>query len=231
MTAIPLQRAVEYPESDGRPMGETELHIQEILDLIAALADHFREAADVHVGGDLLLYYAEGDPRSVVCPDVFVTRGMSKELRRTYKLWEEGRPPSLIIEVTSRSTRNEDLRYKKALYERLGVAEYFLHDPLGEYLQPPLQGFRLENGRYEPVASTTDGSLASTTTGLLLRREGQRLRLVDAVTGEPLLRIHEQQAARRAAEARASAEGEARRAAEDELARLRLELERLKPQG
>ena len=224
MTAIPWQRAVEYPESDGRPMGETELHIQEILDLIAALKRHFRAVANVHVGGDLLFYYVEGDPRSVVCPDLFVTHGMSKELRRTYKLWEEGQPPSLIIEVTSRNTRHEDLRHKKDLYERLGVAEYVLHDPLGEYLVPPLQGFRLESGRYAPIAPGEDGTFASSATGLLLRREGQHLRLIDAATGEPLLRIDEQEAAFREQQA-------ALRVAEDELARLRRELERLKPQG
>lgn len=238
MMAIPLQHAVEYPESDGRPMGETELHIQEIMDLIAALADHFREAVDVHVGGDLLLYYAEGDPRSVVCPDVFVTHGMSKEQRRVYKLWEEGRVPSLVIEVTSRSTRDEDLRRKKGLYERLGVAEYVLHDPLGEYLAPPLQGYRLEARRYVPIAPAGDGSLASATTGLLLHREGRHLRLVDAVTGQPLLRIHEEQAARRAEQAARREEQAARhaaearaRAAEEELERLRRELERLRNDG
>ena len=48
--------------------------------------------------------------------------------RRIYKLWEEGRAPQVIFEVTSRSTRREDLRSKHDLYERLGVSEYFLFD-------------------------------------------------------------------------------------------------------
>jgi len=52
--------------------------------------------------------------------------------RRTYKLWEEGEVPSLVIEVTSNSTRREDTRDKKDLYERLGVKELILYDPLGE---------------------------------------------------------------------------------------------------
>jgi Uma2 family endonuclease len=233
MTAIPLEREVEYPESDGQPMGETEVHRDEIIDLIKALEDHFRDAADVHVSGDLFLYYKKDDPRSVICPDVFVAKGVAKGQRRIYKLWEEGQPPCLVIEVTSRDTRGADLGKKKDCYERLGVKEYFLYDPLGEYLEPPLQGFRLVGGRYRPLAPAADGALASPTTGLVLRPEGGRLRLLDAADGEPLLRVSEVQerarreaAARQAAEERAEREAAARREAEAELARLRRELER-----
>ena len=42
-------------------------------------------------------------------------------------------------------------------------------------------------GRYQPTPLAGDGSLISRTTGLQLRPEGQRLRLLDPVTGEPLL--------------------------------------------
>ena len=48
----------------------------------------------------------------------------------------------MVFEITSRGTRLEDLGTKRALYAMLGVREYFLYDPLGEYLQPPLQGYR-----------------------------------------------------------------------------------------
>lgn len=210
MTAIPFERWVEYPESDGQPMGETDVHRREILDLIAALEDRFREAADVYVAGDLFIYYVDGDPRSVVCPDVFVVKGVPKGNRRVYKLWEEGRAPSFVIEVSSQKTSGEDTGRKKAIFERLGVEEYFLHDPLGEYLIPRLQGFRLVAGWYRPIEPAADGSLASATTGLTLRLEGERLRLVDTASGEPLLHIEEVQARLREAEA--------------ELARLRRQL-------
>jgi Uma2 family endonuclease len=191
MAAIPLKHEVHYPESDGRPMGETDQHITEILELISILRERYRNAADVYVGGDMLLYYVEGDPGRRVCPDVFVTFGIPKEPpRRSYFLWREGRPPSLIIEVTSKSSRREDLE-KKELYARLGVEEYFLHDPLGEYLKPLLQGFRLEDGKYVPIPSAVDGSLMSRLTGLTLRREGEGLRLVNTQSGELLLKPSE----------------------------------------
>lgn len=187
MNAIPLQRDIHYPESDGQPMAETDLHREEMIDLIHALRRRYQDAPDVYVTGNLFLYYVQGDPRAVVAPDVFLVKGVPKGPRRTYKLWEEGRLPSLVIELTSDSTRGEDLSRKKLCYERLGIEEYFLHDPYQDYLDPALQGFRWANGRYQPIAPEADGSLRSLTTGLLLRTEGVRLRLVDAGTGERLL--------------------------------------------
>lgn len=221
MNAIPLRRDVHYPESDGKPMGETEIHIREIIYLFEALNEHLREVPDVYVGADMLLYYVEGNPRLCVVPDVFVTRGVPRGERRIYKLWEEGRPPSLIVEVTSDSTRNEDISKKKALYERLGVEEYVLYDPLQDYLRPPLQGFRLTSGRYQPIPMEEDGAVLSRTTGVTLRIEERGIRAVNTTTGEPILSNEEVRAAHQAARERA-------RAAEEELARLRAELDRIR---
>jgi Uma2 family endonuclease len=188
MNAIPLQRDdVYYPESDGQPMAETDLHRDEMVDLIHALKRRYRDVPDVYVTGNLFFYYVQGDPRAVVAPDLFLVKGVAKGRRRTYKLWEEGRVPSLVIEITSDSTRQEDLSKKKLCYERLRIEEYFLHDPYQDYLRPALQGFRLIDGRYQRIEPELGGSLRSRSTDLLLRVEGLRLRLVDAVSGEPLL--------------------------------------------
>jgi Uma2 family endonuclease len=217
MTAIPLEREVFYPESDGKPVAETEVHFDEITDLARALKERYRDDRDVYVGANMLFYYREGLPKHSVAPDVFVVHGVEKKKRRIYKLWEEGKAPSAVFEITSASTKNEDLRTKKALYEELGVEEYFLHDPLGEYLSPTLQGFRLIAGRYQRIIPQADGSVASRTLGLILKEDKGGLRLIDAATGEPLLRIEEtQERARQAI------------AAEAEVARLRAELARLK---
>ncbi|HEX4962974.1 MAG TPA: Uma2 family endonuclease [Thermoanaerobaculia bacterium] len=233
MSAIPFRREVEYPDSDGQPMAETEIHLNEMVDLLAVLRRRYRGVSDVYVGGNLFLYYRQGDPRSVVAPDVFLVRGVPSGTRRTFKLWEEGIAPCFVVEVTSGSTRDEDLRKKKAIYEQLGIEEYFLHDPEGDYLSPRLQGFRLFNDRYTPIRPKPDGSLDSRTTGLTLRIEGTNLRLTDTVTGERLLWVAEVDLARevaeeraRTAEERAEREAAARRAAEEELDRLRAELEK-----
>ena len=228
MTAIPLSRTIEYPESDGRPMAETQVHLQVMFDLHHALSLRYAEVPDVYVWFNMLLYDVQGDPSASVAPDVFLVRGVDKHERRTYKVWEEGRAPSWICEVTSKSTKDEDEVTKKRVYERLGVEEYFLFDPLGEYLKPRLQGYRLVGGRYQRLATQGDGSLSSETTGLRLVPEGKRLRLRDAATDERLPWQEEDVEARVAAEReaerqtrRAEAAEQRVRALEEELARLR----------
>ena len=189
MTAIPFQREIVYPESDGEPMAETEFHLDETIYLIEALRERFRDTPDAYVCGDMLLYFKQGDPRSVVSPDVFLVKGVSKRKRRVYKFWEEGgRGPCLVVEVTSDSTRDEDLVRKKSLYERLGVEEYVLYDPLGDYLEPRIQGFRLAGGRYEKISPEADGSLISRTGGVTFQMEGQQIRILETASGRSFLR-------------------------------------------
>ncbi len=50
-----------------------------------------RIAPEVYVGGNLPIYYEEGDPAKSVAPDVFVVFGIAKRQRRIYKLWEAGK--------------------------------------------------------------------------------------------------------------------------------------------
>ena len=242
VTPMPSPAVAEifYPESDGQPMAETDVHRDLMIDLIAMLREYFHDDPQVYISGNLFLYYQEGNPRRVVAPDVFVVKGIPGGRRRIYKLWEEGRPPDVVFEVTSPSTRGEDLRTKHALYARLGVAEYFLFDPLDEYLRPPFQGYRLRLGQYRPMRPAADGSLWSAVLGLELHVRDERLRLFDPEGQRWLPLPEEEQAARRAAEARATvaearatvaearvaAESEARQAAEAELARLRAQLDK-----
>jgi Uma2 family endonuclease len=246
MSAFPLKQEVEYPSSDGKPMAETDLHRDEMVYVIEGLRLHFRDEPDVYVSGNILLYYVKGDPTSSVSPDGLVARGLShaKERRDIYKVWEEGRPPGWVIEVTSRKTRREDLRRKKDLYESLGIEEYFLYDPREEYLDPPLQGYRLLGDRYQPVSPEPNGFLFSRVLNMFLTSDQAGLRLIDAETGEVVLTREEEreafEAALKATQGRLAQEAQerqvaetARRAAEqraltleEELARLRLELDR-----
>jgi Uma2 family endonuclease len=225
MAAIPLQDDVYYPESDGKPMGETQVHREEMAYLIDALGDWYGSDPNVHVGGNLFLYYVKGRPQFSVCPDVYVVKGVPKEPpRRIYKVWEEGKVPNLVIEVTSDSSQDEDTDEKKSLYERLGVDEYILFDPFGDYLSPRLQGFHLAGGRYRQAPLESDSSLLSRTTGVRLRVHGERVQVIDPATGSPIPRYEEalkelqrERAALEEAEARAAA-------LEAELARLRARL-------
>lgn len=216
MGAIPLEKEIEYPTSDGQPMAETTLHRKVMFDLISGLERRYAEVPDVWVGGNLFLCYEQGNPAACRAPDVLLAKGVAKWDRPNYLLWDE-RPPSLIVEVTSRKTRQEDQREKKDLYERLGVEELILFDPYREYLRPRLQGYRLEEGRYQAIPPQIDGSLPSRTTGLTFRPEGDRLRLVDTATGEKLPWPEEV--------------GAALNRAEERVRELEAELERLRKAG
>lgn len=216
-----VRAEVYYPESDGKPMAETDLHRDEMADLIAMLKTRYAAANDVYVSGNLLLYYEEGNPRAAVAPDVFVVLGVPKGRRRTYKLWEERVPPALVIEVSSRKTRKEDLQTKRVLYARLGVSEYYLYDPEADYLRPALQGFRLADDLYEPMPTDTGGAIHSIALGLNLILISGQLELVETASGQRLLRPNEVEDARSGAEARAEAAETRAAAAEAELARLR----------
>lgn len=231
-TTAPPPRTVYYPESDGKPMAETDLHRDLMVSLIAALRRRYLDEPLVYVSGNLLLYYEEGNPKRSTAPDVFVVKGVPTHQRRTYLLWDEGVAPCVAIEISSRSTRREDVRSKPELYARLGIREYFLFDPLEEYLRPPLQGFRLTRAGYDRIRPDADGALVSAELGLRLTRDGQVLRLWYLATGEEVLddrrRAEAEQARADTEQARADAEHEQAAverqradAAEAELARLR----------
>jgi hypothetical protein len=46
-TIFPPLPAIEYPESDGKPLGETDAHRREILAIISMLELYFAAHADV----------------------------------------------------------------------------------------------------------------------------------------------------------------------------------------
>jgi len=199
---------VYYPESDGKPMGETDLHRDAMVRHIEILRDYFR-GQRVYVSGDILLYYEQGDPKKYVVPDAFVAKGLLPKPRRTYRVWVEGKAPDVVIETTSRKTRRKDLAEKPRIYALLGVKEYFLFDPDQAYLDPPLQGYRFVSRKKVPIKPDKAGCLVSRELGLRLCFEGDEIQFYRLDTGERLLT-----AAERAA------------AAEAEIARLRAELRR-----
>lgn len=143
---------IEYPESDGQPMAESDEARDYLMYGTEVLGIYFQDQPDVYVSGNLFIYYEQGNPKAVVAPDVFVVKGVEKKKRRSYKTWEEkNKTPDFVLEITSKSTAWEDQGSKKGIYALLEVQEYFQYDPSGEYLDPPLKGFRLIEGNYLPI--------------------------------------------------------------------------------
>src|SRR5438552_11715171 len=164
-----------YPTSDGKPIAETDTHRRLMNALIEILMAFYQAQPRVYVSGNLLIFYEPGNKRRHVSPDVFVVKGVPTGDRLNYLVWEEGKGPDIVIELTSSSTRREDVKKKFDLYQdTLKVKEYFLFDPLGDYLDPPLRGYRLRKGVYQPIHEVT-GRLPSQVLGLHLEREGNQL--------------------------------------------------------
>jgi len=181
----PLLGDPTYPTRDGRPMGETDLHRRIMFDLINMLERHYA-GQEVYVSGNLLLCYEQGNRRKHVSPDVLVTKGLRPGLRLNYILWQERLPPNVVIEVTSKTTRKEDIETKFEIYQNvIRVAEYFLFDPYGDYLDPPLRGHRLKRGQYVPI-NLSRGRMHCEQLGIDLVPEYQALALVDRKTGQRL---------------------------------------------
>jgi Uma2 family endonuclease len=186
MLATTKDNLIEYPESDGKPMGETDLHRDWMFRILELLRFRYR-GERVYMASDLLVYYQEGDPTQFVVPDDFIVLDCEPGRRRTFKTWEEGKSPNVIFEVTSRSTRQNDEIWKPPVFARLGVPEYFLYDPAADYLTPPLQGFRLIDGGYARIEPDASGTLACEQLGIHLRLDAGELVMLDAQTGRRLL--------------------------------------------
>jgi len=81
------------------------------------------------------------DIKTVVQPDIVVECDKSKLDDRGCK-----GAPDLIIEITSPTTSRLDLKDKFNLYEKAGVREYWIADPIGKTVMVFKRG---EEGRYD----------------------------------------------------------------------------------
>ena len=220
----PVKRQVDYPSSDGEPVAESDVHISCLLHTREDLKLYFGNRPDVYVAGNLLIYYEENNVKARVAPDVFVVMGVASHDRTSYLLWEEGKAPGFVLEITSRGTRKEDQGKNRELYRRLGVTEYWQYDPKGEWLAPPLRCMELTAGEYEelPARELADGTLAmmSTVLGLELRSGTSGLRFHDPVMGRNIPTRAETVAGWERAERLREQEKQARQAAEARVAEL-----------
>ncbi len=218
-----LLAPIAYPSGDGRPVAETYLHLYALLTTLEVLKQYLK-GQQATVLANQYLYYAPGVPTARVAPDVMVIFGVEPGGRDNYKTWEEGQVPSVIFEMTSASTRRKDRREKMTLYALLGVQEYWLFDPKGEWIAEKLQGYRLETAsdagelanRYRPIADSISQPLS-----LRLEVEGALIGFYRLDNGQKLLIPEElvvelQQSQQRAEQAEQRAEQAEQRATQSE---------------
>ncbi|OQY58801.1 MAG: hypothetical protein B6245_10045 [Desulfobacteraceae bacterium 4572_88] len=211
----------ELPAEDGIPL-ESNWHRTEMNLLIDSLHWHWRDRRDYFAGGNMFVYFSSRQVRNEEYrgPDFFVVKNTDGTAnRKSWIVWEErGRYPDVIVELASPTTIDNDLGFKKNLYERtFRTQEYFCYDPVNERLS----GWELVRGRYEEIQPDSRGRLLSRELGVRLGTwRGEYLRVRDI-----WLRfyIDEEQLVLTAAEAeaqRAEAADQRARSAEAEVARL-----------
>jgi Uma2 family endonuclease len=224
---------IDYPTGDGQPVGETPIHRDNLFTAVKTLDRHFAHQPLVYVSGNMFVYYEKGNRHKHVAPDVFVAVGVPKNRPRdAYFIWEEDHGLDFVVELTSKTTRDEDLIDKMSIYRDdmpMPVPEYFLFDPKGEYLDPPLQGYRLREREYIRI-EMVEGRLPSEVLSLHLDRDGEWLRFYDPASGHRLptpdeLLLEEQTKREQAEAEREQAEAE-REQAEAERERAEAERER-----
>lgn len=183
----PQPADIVYPSADGKPLAETYLHLNAIIAILKALQFHLC-GQQATVLADQFLYYSQGYPRLRVAPDVMVIFNVAPGGRDNYKIWEEGEIPSVIFEVTSPGTRQEDQHHKHWLYQQMGVQEYWLFDPKNEWIEGQLRGYQLGPSRtpdgdpceaYLPITDNQSAVL-----GLRLEVCGPLLRFFNEATGQ-----------------------------------------------
>lgn len=100
----------------------------------------------------------------VFVPDILVAAGVEDVTRRGIE-----RPPLLVVEILTPSTRSRDRGLKATRYAELGVSHYWIVDPDLRCIEC----FRLVRGVWHPVArAESDGELSHPDwEGLTLRLE------------------------------------------------------------
>ena len=172
---------IVYPSADGEPVAETYDHLYAILTTLEVLKQYL-SGRQATVLANQFLYYSQGFPKLRIAPDVMVIFDVAPGGRDNYKIWEEGQVPVVIFEMTSPGTQDQDKSFKKTLYEQLGVKEYWLFDPKGEWLEEKLQGYRLRGDSYEPITDSRSEPLQ-----LRLAIEEKLIGFYREDTGEKLL--------------------------------------------
>ena len=204
-TSTQKQSQIFYPSSDGEPVAETYIHLYALLTTLEVLRQYLT-GQQATVLANQFLYYAQGFPKLRVAPDVMVIFDVEPGGRDNYKIWEEGKVPSVIFEMTSKGTQNQDIEHKKTLYEQLEVQEYWLFDPRGEWIEEKLRGYRLREETYQLITDSRSEILK-----LRLTIEDELIGFYREDTGEKLLipdelavKLNEETQAREQAEKRAN---------------------------
>ena len=206
------------------------------------LRAYFADRPDVLVSGEGYLCDVAGNARSSPNPDLLVSFGLDippdviEDVANGYTISEVGKPPEFVLEVASETTARRDETVKRDIYAGFGISEYWRFDRTGgRYYVAALAGDMLVNSAYQPIPLETgdDGIIRgySPALDLELHWQDRRLRFWNPATQAYLPDLIEALGALAASRSELAAERAVRQAAEEEIRRLRAELERQRDQN
>ena len=210
------------------------------------LSERYEDRPDVFISGGVFVSYDINNGNRRVGPDLFIAFDVDSEGIRenlpNFWVWETGKAPDFVMEVASPSTAENDLGWKRELYQRLQIAEYWRFDPTGGQLYgQAIIGERLVGDRYQAyeLEFGFDGSVRgrSELLSVVFYWDGrQEFDVLDPSTGLTIdkrvaaeARANAEQARANAEQARANTERARADAAEVELARLREQFRQQQP--
>ena len=200
------------------------------------LAEHLGSPETTLVAGEhYITPVPTGDMTGVKYPDLLIAFDVDPEAYRSsnaYVISEQGKPPDFVLEIASRGTWREDVGEKREVYTEFGIPEYWRFDETGEFYGERLAGESLVRGSYEPIeverVSEDTWQGHSEVLGLDIRWSSGHLEWRDPSTGQRIVTLDDERAARiqaesqvEVSEARAETAEERVREIEEELRRLR----------
>lgn len=175
-----------YPDTDESIMPEGILHFLLSVNLTSMLLAHFANREDVKVFGNLMLYYKQGLPKKFISPDLMVCFGLKDAPTTVYKLWQTKVVPSVVIEFASETTWLNDVSSKLAIYQKLGVQEYYVYEVDSNHFPLALMAYRLEEGFLTEI-EISNKRIFSEILGLELIDTDETLRFFNPETREFLM--------------------------------------------
>ena len=200
------------------------------------LAEHLGSPETTLVAGEhYITPVPTGDMTGVKYPDLLIAFDVDPEAYQSsnaYVISEQGKPPDFVLEIASRGTWREDVGEKREVYAAFGIPEYWRFDETGEFYGERLAGESLVRGSYEPIeverVSEDTWQGHSEVLGLDIRWSSGQLEWRDPSTGQRIVTLDDERAARiqaesqvEVSEARAETAEERVREIEEELRRLR----------
>ncbi|HEX6901315.1 MAG TPA: Uma2 family endonuclease [Thermoanaerobaculia bacterium] len=212
---VPLTAEDLLDPQVGDHVTQNSWHISTAHQLLGILQARYKSQPDVLVTCDMKIIWGIAGLESP-SPDLAIIPGVRDRgrFRRSFRVKRERAQPVLVVELVSDEPEHKSADHDKKvkIYQRAGVPEYVIADPPYTPSGCRLTGYRLNRaGRYEPIPPDSQGRILSVTTSLGFAPAGETIDLIDAETGERLL-----------------TDSEARKRLEEENAKLRAELERLR---